>query len=77
MSVYVAGPQSADGGQLHIALYMPGELCKVIDLIFYYRFHGGKTVGSVKLTFVEAEWANFKKFILSIYGNFIKKCFSE
>ncbi|PBK65754.1 hypothetical protein ARMSODRAFT_1022184 [Armillaria solidipes] len=59
VSVYVAGPQLADGGWSHITL-----------------FHGSKTVGSIKQTSVEAEQVNFKKFILLIYENFIKKCFT-
>ncbi len=46
-------------------------------VLMFQSFHGGKMLSSVKQTFVEAERANFKRFILPIYGNFIKKCFSE
>ncbi|PBK63579.1 hypothetical protein ARMSODRAFT_1023781 [Armillaria solidipes] len=59
VSIYVVGPQPADGGRLHIA-----------------SFHGGKTLGSVKQNFIEAEHNNFKRFILPVYSNFVKKCFT-
>ncbi|PBK59165.1 hypothetical protein ARMSODRAFT_1027662 [Armillaria solidipes] len=59
VSIYVGGPQPADGGRLHIA-----------------SFHGGKTLGVVKQNFVEAERANLKRYILPVYSNFLKRCFS-
>ncbi|PBK81488.1 hypothetical protein ARMGADRAFT_1144191 [Armillaria gallica] len=59
---------------------LPGILKPLIDVVGGVTgcvvFHGGKTLGSMKQTFIEAEWANFKRFILPIYGNFIKKCFT-
>ncbi|PBK83698.1 hypothetical protein ARMGADRAFT_1089138 [Armillaria gallica] len=59
VSIYVGGPQPADGGCLHIA-----------------SFHGGKTLGMVKQNFIEAEQANMKHYILPVYSNFLKRCFT-
>ncbi|KAK0432580.1 hypothetical protein EV421DRAFT_1910838 [Armillaria borealis] len=77
VSVYVAGPQPADSGRPHIASYVSCELWERRLLILQKSFHGRKTLGSMKQTFIEAERANFKRFILPIYGTFIKKCFTN
>ncbi|SJL10437.1 uncharacterized protein ARMOST_13823 [Armillaria ostoyae] len=56
VSIYVGGPQLADGGHLHIA--------------------SGKTLGMVKQNFIKAEWVNMKCYILPVYSNFLKRCFT-
>ncbi len=40
------------------------------------RFQGGKTLGIVKQNFIKAEHANLKCYILPVYSNFLKQCFS-
>ncbi|PBK66652.1 hypothetical protein ARMSODRAFT_977230 [Armillaria solidipes] len=39
-------------------------------------FHAGKTLGTVKQNFVQSERTNYHKYLVPMFGNFLKRCFS-
>ncbi|KAF8196481.1 hypothetical protein BJ912DRAFT_846763 [Pholiota molesta] len=40
-------------------------------------FHSGETVGNIKMNFGRAERQAYKAFVMPIFGNFLKKCYSK
>ncbi|SJL18893.1 uncharacterized protein ARMOST_22495 [Armillaria ostoyae] len=56
----IGGPQPADGGHLHVSSYVN---------FFAY------TLGTVKQNFVQAERVNYQKYLVPMFGNFLKRCF--
>lgn len=66
-----------DGSTLPGALNCYWQRCTNHFSFYEYRLHSGRTLGSVKQTFTEAENDNYKKYFVLMFGNFLKKCYSE
>ncbi|PBK63580.1 hypothetical protein ARMSODRAFT_1023783 [Armillaria solidipes] len=40
------------------------------------NFHAGKTLGNIKQNFIQVERANYRKYMVPMFANFLKKCFT-
>ena len=78
-SLIAGGPEPSHGGRLNVVRFV-----KFFLLLFffaydydYYSIHSGVTSGDVNMNFGRAEQARYKKYIIPVFGDFLRKCYSK
>ena len=76
VSLIAGGPEPSQGGRLNVIRFVRSPFI-YSQLLTYYSIHSGVTSGDVQMNFGRAEQTRYKQYIIPVFGDFLRKCYSK